>query len=199
MAGDGALAGASGPAAGAGPGGFRAAGRARAAGHRRGRPRGPARSASGSRRGQGRRGPAGPVPTGGARPTTSGGRQRPCGVPAPAAVGCTSRHQGSSPARGRFSPVRVLVPAAFLLLLAGCASPPAPQPAPMSYAPAPHYDLNLRVSQERPDGPGMPGLAVETFLLDADGKASPGPPGSTDAQGDRKSVVQGKSVDVGGR
>jgi len=83
-------------------------------------------------------------------------------------------------------------PGAALLLvlaLAGCAASSTPQPTSSPSgptqvaAPAPHYGLALRVSQERADGPAMPHLVVETFLLDEAGRPTAGPYGVTDADG----------------
>ncbi len=73
-----------------------------------------------------------------------------------------------------------------MLLLAGCSSPPAdptPSVAPTDHAPAPTYDLTIRVSQERPDGPALSGVEVQAFLLDATGVPGSAIPRSTDSQG----------------
>jgi hypothetical protein len=79
--------------------------------------------------------------------------------------------------------MRAALLALTFLLLAGCgAPPPVPAPTPSAVA-APHYDLTVRVSQERPDGPAMPGVGLQSFLLDDNGGMTPGPPGSTDARG----------------
>jgi hypothetical protein len=74
-----------------------------------------------------------------------------------------------------------------LLALAGCGSPSStPQTAPSMapVAPAdPDYDLTVRVSQETADGPAMPGVEVQAFLLDAAGGVGQAIPRSTDTQG----------------
>lgn len=74
------------------------------------------------------------------------------------------------------------------LALAGCGSPqagPAPAPATLAPSPAPDldYDLTVRVSQETADGPAMPGVEVQAFVLGDDGAPGPAIPRSTDTQG----------------
>jgi hypothetical protein len=45
------------------------------------------------------------------------------------------------------------------------------------------YDLTVRVSEERPDGPSMKGVEVQAFVLDEAGRPGPTIPRSTDTQG----------------
>jgi hypothetical protein len=81
--------------------------------------------------------------------------------------------------------MRILA-AVGLLLLAGCGSPPEAVPLPVEEPPAiPDRDhgLTVRVSAERADGPAMPGVEVQAFVLDAVGAPGPAVPRSTDTQG----------------
>jgi hypothetical protein len=73
-----------------------------------------------------------------------------------------------------------------VLLLAGCAAPSHPSaslsPSPPS-APPPEYTLNLRVSQERPDGPPIAGAEVVAFPMDAGGQLGTGMARAADGDG----------------
>ncbi|MEA3136229.1 MAG: hypothetical protein QOC71_510, partial [Thermoplasmata archaeon] len=91
--------------------------------------------------------------------------------------------------RERVPPVRAATAVCLLLLLlllAGGGAPSDPAPAPATTAPSPvdqDYDLTVRVSEERPDGPSMKGVEVQAFVLDEAGRPGPTIPRSTDTQG----------------
>lgn len=83
-----------------------------------------------------------------------------------------------------------IVLAVIVLCLAGCGSPPEPTPVAVGAPTAPadtDYRLTVRVSQETADGPVMPGVEVQAFILAERGQpalAVPrAVPASTDGQG----------------